>query len=72
MYDQNIKSLAIETYKAVNNLPGGHLSEFFIRNNHSYNLCSKSETKVPNIKYFLRMSKFYYLFSISNLELNSS
>ena len=30
---QNIQSLAIEMYKAVNNLPGGNLSEFFVRNN---------------------------------------
>ena len=25
---QNIQSLAIEIYKAINNLPGGNLSEF--------------------------------------------
>ena len=36
-------------YKAVNNLPGGNLSEFFVRNNHNYNLCSKSELTVPSI-----------------------
>ena len=40
---QNIQSLAIENYKAVNNLRGGNLDEFFIRNNHYYNLRSKSE-----------------------------
>ena len=40
---QNIQSLAIEKYKAVNNLRGGNLGEFFIRNNHNYNLRSKSE-----------------------------
>ena len=40
---QNIQSLAIEKYKAVNNLRGGNLDEFFIRNNHNYNLRSKSE-----------------------------
>ena len=33
IYHQNIQSLAIEMYKAVNNLPGGNLSEFFVRNN---------------------------------------
>ena len=32
---QNIKSLAIEMYKVVNNLPGGNLSEFFVRDNHN-------------------------------------
>ena len=46
---QNIQSLAIEMHKAVNNLPGENLSEFFVRNNHNYNLCSKSELKVPSI-----------------------
>ena len=46
---QNIQSLAIEMHKAVNNLPGENLSEFFVRNNHNCNLCSKSELKVPSI-----------------------
>ena len=32
---QNIKSLAIEMYKVVNNLPGGNLSNFFVRHNHN-------------------------------------
>ena len=36
-------------YKAVNNLPVGNLSEFFVINNHHYNLCSKSELTVPSI-----------------------
>ena len=35
--------------KAVNNLPGGNFSEFFVRNNHNYNLRSKSELTVPSI-----------------------
>ena len=46
---QNIKSLAIEMYKVVNNLPGGNLSDFFVRNDHNYNLRSKSELTVPSI-----------------------
>ena len=46
---QNIPSLAIEMYKAVNNLPRGNLSEFFVRNNHNYNLRSRSELIVPSI-----------------------
>ena len=33
MHHQNIQLLAIETYKVVNNLPGGNLSEFFVKNN---------------------------------------
>ena len=32
-HHQNTQSLAIDMYKAVNNLPGGNLSEFFVRNN---------------------------------------
>ena len=36
-------------YKPVNNLPGGNLSKFFVRNDHNYNLRSKSELTVPSI-----------------------
>ena len=46
---QNIQSLAIEMYKTVNNLPGGNLRKFFVRNNHNCNLRSKSELTVPSI-----------------------
>ena len=46
---QNIQSLAIKMYNAVNNLPGGNLNEFFVRNNPNYNLCSRSELTVPSI-----------------------
>ena len=49
IHHQNIQSLAIETYKAVNKLPEGNLSEFFVRNNHNYNLRSRSELTVSNI-----------------------
>ena len=46
IHHQNIQSLAIEMYKAVNDLPGGNL---FVRNNHNYNLHSRSEVTVPSI-----------------------
>ena len=36
-------------YKVVNNLQGRNLSEFFVRNNHNYNLRSRSELTVPSI-----------------------
>ena len=36
-------------YKTVNDLPGGNLSEFFVRNYHNHNLRSKSELTVPSI-----------------------
>ena len=49
IYHQNIQSLAIEIYKAVNSLPRGNLSEFFVRNNHNYNLRSRSELAIPSI-----------------------
>ena len=42
IHHQNIQSLAIKIYKAVNNLQGGNLSEFF-------NLRSRSELTVPSI-----------------------
>ena len=46
---QNFESLAIEIYNAVNNLSGGNLSEFFVRNIHNYNLRSRSELTVSSI-----------------------
>ena len=49
IHHQNIQLLAIEMYKTVNNLPGGNLSEFFVKNNHNYNLHSRSELTVPGI-----------------------
>ena len=49
IHHQNIQSLAIEMYNTVNNLPGGNLSEFFVRNNHNYNLRSIPELTVPSI-----------------------
>ena len=51
---QNIQSLAIEIYKGVNNLPGGNLSEFFVRSSHNYNLGSRSELIVPSINTVFR------------------
>ena len=36
-------------HKTVNNLPGGNLTEFFVRNNHNYNLHVRSELPVPGI-----------------------
>ena len=49
IHHQNIQSLAIEMHKTVNNLPGGNLTEFFVRNNHNYNLHVRSELPVPGI-----------------------
>ena len=49
IYHQNIQSLAIETYKAVNNLPGGKLSDFLVRNNHNDKIRCRSEITVPSI-----------------------
>ena len=49
IHHQNIQSLAIEIYKAMNNLPGGNLRGFFVRNNHNYNLRSRSELTISSI-----------------------
>ena len=49
IHHQNIESLAIKVYKAMNNLPGGNLSEFFVWNNHNYNLRSRSDLTVPSM-----------------------
>ena len=39
----------IVIYKAIRNLQGGNLREFFVRNNHNYNLRAESEMLLPNI-----------------------
>ena len=49
IHNQNIQSLVIKIYKAIHNLPGGNLREFFVRNNHNYNLRSESELLLPNV-----------------------
>ena len=49
IHHQNIQSLANEIYKAIHNLPGRKLSEFFVRNNHIYNLRSESELLLRNV-----------------------
>ena len=49
MHHQNIQLLAIEIYKAINNLLGGNVGEYFVRNNHNYNLRSESELLLPNV-----------------------
>ena len=36
-------------HQNTNNLPGGNLSEFYVRSNHNYSLYSTSELTVPNI-----------------------
>ena len=54
----------MEKFKAVNNLPGGNLSGFFVRNNHNFNLRCKSELTVPSINTVFKCQK-------SMLELNS-
>ena len=59
IHHQNIQSLAIEMYKAVNNLPGGNLSEFLVRNNHNYNLRSRSNLTVSSINTVFKGQNFY-------------
>ena len=68
IHHQNIQSLAIEMYKAVNNFLGGNL----VRNNHNCNLRSRSELTVPSINTVFEGQNSVSLFWISNLELNSS
>ena len=64
IHHQNIQSLAIEIYKAIHNLPGGNLSEFFVRNNHNYNLRYESELLQPNVNTVFKgqnsISYFYF------------
>ena len=63
IHNQNIQSLAIEMYKAVNNLPKGNLSELFVRNNHNYDLRCRSELIVPSVHTVFKGQN-----SISNFE----
>ena len=54
IHHQNIQLLAIEIYKAIHNLPGGNLGEFFARSNHNYNLRSESEQLLANVSTVLK------------------
>ena len=69
IHHQNIQSLAIEIYKAMNNLPGENLSKIFVRNNHNYNLCSRSELTVPSINSNTVFKDQNSISSISKLKL---
>ena len=64
IHHQNIQSLAIEIYKAIHNLPGGNRSEFFVRNNHNYDLSYESELLQPNVNTVFKgqnsISYFYF------------
>ena len=62
IHHQNIQSLAIEMYKAVNNLSGRKLSNFFVRKNHNYNLHPKSELTVLIINTVFKGQNFISYF----------
>ena len=49
IHHKNIQLLAIEINEAIHNLPGGNLGEFFVGDNHNYNLRSESELLLPNL-----------------------
>ena len=49
IHHQNISSLAIKIYEAINNLPGQILSKFLVRKNQNYKLCPESKLLVPNV-----------------------
>ena len=49
IHHQNIQSLAVEMYKALNNLPGGNLKELFVKINHHYNLRSETDLIMASI-----------------------
>ena len=55
----------------MNNLPGGNLSEFFVRNNHNYNLRSRSEQTVPSINtVFKGNTQFIYSCHLQKSSVN--
>lgn len=62
IHHRSIQSSAIETYKAVNNLTCGNLSEFFVRNSH--NLRPKSELTVPSNTVFKGQNPISFFGSI--------
>ena len=49
IHHQKIQLLAIKIYKTIHKLLGGNLGEFFVRNNHNYNLRSESQLLLPNL-----------------------
>ena len=66
IHHQNIQSLAIDIYKAIHSLPGGNLTEFFVRNNHNYNLRSGSELLLLKLLISILSLKYKKLLVISN------
>ena len=61
IHHQNIQSSAIKIYKAMNDLPGGNLREFFVKNSHNYNLRSRPKLTVSSINTVFKVQN-----SISN------
>ena len=49
-------------YEAIHNLPGGNLSEFYVRNNHNYNLRSESELLLQNVNSVIKGQNFISYF----------
>ena len=49
IHHQNIKSLAIEMFKVVNNLSEGMIKDLFMTNDHSYSLRSKTKFIIPRV-----------------------
>ena len=66
IHHQNIQSLAIDIYKAIHSLPGGNLTDFFVRNNHNYNLRSESELLLLKLLISILSLKYKKLLVISN------
>ena len=71
IHHQNIQSLAIDIYKAIHSLPGGNLTEFFVRNNHNYNPRSESELLVLKLLISILSLKYKKLLVISNRKYGS-
>ena len=51
-----------DVFFSIHNFPGGNLSELFLRNNHNYNLRSKSELFLPNVNTVLKGQTFFSYF----------
>ena len=54
IHHQNIQSLATETYKTLNNLPGGIFEGLFTLRTDSYSLCLEQKSIFPKLSTVLK------------------
>ena len=66
IHHQNIQRLLTEIHKTLHDIPTNIYGDLFVRNNHSFNLRSRPEIKIPSINNNLKgENSLRYLYSVS-------